>query len=470
MGLVLTIDVVCAGLLVITAVRKGFEGALPLTAFLMMLFPVESQIRLPGLFDLTTQRLLIVVLVVLYVVKGKPQKRPLPLKYLVLLLIAWMLVSSANSVVPDVAFKSTLSQLLDFVVPYYICAMTVSKVETVQKILFAFVAAMFVCSIFGLLEIYGGWSVVSLFPPVSHHFAYVIGEQGERGVRAQATFGHPILFGAALAMAIPLALYQLTIAETAARKLFLWWAIMLMALCIYKTGSRGPWIALGSSLAVLLILGRGQLRKYLLVIAMLTVTVLVVDPGVWDTIRNLYVASLDPETGQGESYQWRYLLYGVARRELAKDFGRSLWGYGPESFYYLGLTAQFYVEGEQHTVQVQSCDSAVVELMMDTGYVGLFIVAMLLLKAGHTAFRSFRSLPNPANALSLVLLTNICAFCFLMASVELFAWGQQAYMLWILLGLVMIYAGLAQAKSTSANEIAPELTASTLDLTESSLA
>lgn len=438
---VIVIDVVVVASLLVVALTKGFERSLPLAIFLMMLFPVESKIDLPGLFDLTTQRLIVVVLIILYFAVGRVRGRreKLPLKYLLILLIGWMLLSSANSVVREVSFKSTLSQLLDFTVPYYIYAMTVSKVETVNKILFAFVAAMFLCAILGYLEIYQNWSVISLFPPAVHRFTAVLGDLGDRGVRAQATFGHAILFGAALAMAIPVALHLLTVYKTKAYKVFLWSAVMLMLLNIYKTGSRGPWIALILSFGILLFLSRNALRKYLTVILVLTATVLIANPGVWDTIVNLCIATMNPDTDQGASYEWRYALYRITERELSKDFGRALWGFGPESFYYLGLEGEF----QGQTWKFESCDSAVVELLMDTGCIGFLLVAAILLKAASAAFRGFRSLPSPANSLCLVLFVNICAFCFLMTNVELFAWGQQAYVLWILIALVMIYPRLA---------------------------
>ena len=149
MNLVLIVDVLAAGVLLFTALNKGFERALPVAAFLMLVFPYESQIRIPGLFDLTTQRILIMELVVLYLTLGRKRnkgisKEKLPLRYLLLLLVGWMLFSSALSVVPVVSFKSTLSQVFDFAVPYYIFAKSVSKTETVHKILFAFFAAILV--------------------------------------------------------------------------------------------------------------------------------------------------------------------------------------------------------------------------------------------------------------------------------------------------------------------------------------
>jgi len=455
MTLILIIDLISIGLLFIIVLSKGFEATLPLAAFLMMLFPFESQINLPGLFVLTTQRLIVVALFILYLVYGGARgeggrKKKLPLKYLLLLLMVWMLISAANSVVFTVSLKTVLSQLFDFFVLYYIFAKSVSKVETINKILYAFVMAMFVCSIFGALETYRGWSVNSLFPQAFHRFASLGGES-DRGIRAQSTFAHAILFGGALAMAIPMALYLVTLAKTRAGKALLWSATLLMFLNIYKSGSRGPWLALILSLGLLFIFAKGSVRKYLTVISLLTITVLIVRPGVWETIGNLYMQTQDPDTEQGQSYQWRYALYRVAIEHLDGDLGRALWGYGPESFSYLGWQGEF----QGMTVKYESCDSSVAALMIETGYVGFLIVAALLLKVAISAFRSFRRIPAPANLLSLVLFVNICAFCFLMTNVLIFGWGQQSYMLWVLLALATIYPRFVLSDSPHGKALCP---------------
>jgi hypothetical protein len=453
MSLVLIIDLLSVGVLCAVVLTRGFEASLPLAAFLMILFPNESQIHLPGLFDLTTQRALVMALFVLYLFLGSARNNPgeqnhLPLKYLVLLQVVWMLLSSAHSVVFDVSFKTVLSQLFDFYLPYYIFAKSITRVKTVQQILFAFVLVVFICSIFGVFEVYRGWSVLSIFPPGSHRFGGGADTELDRGVRVQATFGHPILFGSALAMAIPLALYLLTLARTSGQKILGWIAVMLMFLNIYKTGSRGPWLALVLSMGILLVFSRNQVRKYLIVITLVASIVLIARPGVWESISNMYTATQDPNSPQGESYEWRYALYRIAGQKLGDNFGRALLGFGPESFYYLGWRGEFH----GRIVPFDSCDSSIAAVMIETGYVGLLIVAFLLLKAAVVAFKNFRKIPKPSNYLCLVLFTNICAFCFMMTNVAIFGWGQQTYMLWIIIALSMIYPHLLETQSLNQEE------------------
>lgn len=209
MILVLIIDALAVALLVGAALTKGFERSLPLAAFLLMLFPNECQIRIPDVFEITTQRIVVVTLIVLFATLGRKNKQPLPLKYLLFLQIAWMLISTICSVVFTISLKTVLSQLFDYFVPFYIFSRSITQVKTINKTLAAFVSAMAVCCIFGTSQAYGFGNIISIFPSVAHSFAERRFE-ADRGIRAMSTFGHPILFGAALSLAIPLALYLLT--------------------------------------------------------------------------------------------------------------------------------------------------------------------------------------------------------------------------------------------------------------------
>jgi hypothetical protein len=442
MALIVFIDLVAIIVLWRVAVRRGFEQALPFAAFMLLLLPNASQIPLPGLFDLTTHRIIVIVLLILNGTLPKPtqqSQRPLPLKYLLLVQIIWWFLSATQSVVFSISLKTVLSQLFDFYAVYYLFATRTTTIETVHRTFKAFVMAMLLCSICGAIEANTGWSVVSWFPATASHFDWIGASGTDRGIRVKATFGHPILYGGALAMVVPMALYLLTLAATTKHKVLLWGAILLMFQNIYKTGSRGPWIALTASLGIMLLFGASGLRKPLMTIALLTATVLVARPGVWISIRDLYLLTNDADSAQGQSYQYRYDLYRTAKKELAKNIGRSLWGYGPESFYYLGLQGEF----EGHLVPYESCDSSVVALMIETGYLGFLTVAAYLLAALWRTVRNCVRLDPPHSSLALVMTVNLMAFYFLMTNVAIFGWGQQSYVLWIVLGIAVVLPRLA---------------------------
>jgi hypothetical protein len=453
MTLILAIDAVVILLILGCAYRKGLERTLPLIAFLLMLFPNESQIALAGFFDLTTQRLIVVLAFAIYLFSSEvKEKKKLPLKYTIFFLMAWMLIASVNSVVFVTSIKSVLSEFFDFFLIYYIFAKSITKTETVRKILYGFVAAMLLCSVLGVAEIYFDWSVLGLFPQVFHRFANMIGGVDDRGGRVQTTFGHPILYGAALAMTIPMALYLISVSKTTWQKILLWTATFLMVLNLYKTSSRGPWLAAALSMGVVLLSGGKQMRRYVLAMSVLAVIVLLARPGIWETISNLYSLTLAPDTAQGSSYEWRYALFDQAFLHLNHDFWRALFGYGPESFYFLGWKGMF----QGNIVPFESCDSSVAQLMIETGYIGFLLATSVFLIAGFKAFRSAMKIPKPANLPCVVLFVNICAFLFMMTNVSILGWGQQSYMAWIVVALAMIYPSLAEKESVVEEEPATE--------------
>ncbi|HWA96039.1 MAG TPA: O-antigen ligase family protein [Terracidiphilus sp.] len=456
MAFVIILDIFVVGLLYVAGVTRGFERALPVATFLLILFPNESQIPIPGFLDITTQRLIVFTLIALYFQFGRSPEdggpvNKLPIAGLLILQIIWMVVATVNSVVFTVSLKSTLSQLLDFFTVFYLYAKGVRSTDTIHRILRGFVGAMLFLSVFAFIEYYFDWSLLSLFPVVGHRFN-VNSDIYDRIDRVRTTFGHPILFGGALAMAIPAALYLIRISKSKAGQIGFSLGIGLMFWAIYKTDSRGPWLALLLSCVAMVFFGGKQLRKYLLIIALVVATTLVVRPGIYTSLENMYVATKDPDSPMGSSYQWRYTLYDLVKAQLGKNPARAVWGYGPESFYYLGLTTDFYLDGEVRTVKVESCDSSVAALMMETGYLGFAITALLLLAPLWIAIRGYFAASEDRKPLLVLFICNMGAYFFLMTNVAIYGWGQQTYILWVILAMASIYPTVVKAEAARESE------------------
>ena len=177
--------------------------------------------------------------------------------------------------------------------------------------------------------------------------------------------------------------------------------------------------------------------------------------GIWATLHDMYTATRDPDSPMGVSYQWRYALYDLVKKQLNHNAGRAVWGYGPESFYYLGLTTDFYLDGEIRTVKVDSCDSSVAALMMETGYLGFAITALLLLAPLLSALRSYWKDKSEDRQLPLLFACNMGAYYFLMTNVAIYGWGQQSYVLWIIVAMASLYPQLAKSTSTVTEETKP---------------
>jgi hypothetical protein len=434
------------GTLLYVSARKGFEQTLPVAALFLIVFPEESKLPILGLFDITTQRLVTIVLICLAMTAGKRgPTRKAPLKGWIIAIALWWTVATVNSITFTDSFKSLLSLVLDYLAIYLLYVKYVSSVQTVRRILFGVVGGLFICSFFGVIEAYGNWSVVSLFPTEIHRFGasgtlYV---DDARGIRIQSTFGHPILFGSALAMGIPMTLYLLANTAGKGKRLLLWLGLMLMFTSIFKTSSRGPWMALAFSLIPFLFFGQKQFKRYIITICVLALTVMVVRPGVWETLWNDYAATVDEHSSQGQSYEYRYELYHLVIEKLGESPARMIWGYGPQSFPALHLGGTIDGRG----MAFASCDSSIAALLAETGYVGLAGMGLFLSYVLLLSIRGFRALPFPRDQMYILFFANLTAFYFEMTNVAILGWGQQTILLWVIIAMTLIYRPMAEEEA-----------------------
>jgi hypothetical protein len=441
MLLVVIIDLIVIATLVSVAARKGLEQALPYFVFLVVLLPEESRIKLEGVFDLYTHRIALATLLVLFFIYRKKSKvRVIPFTNLIYLHIAWATTSTLFSIVAMTSVKQLLAQLVEYYLLYYIILKTVTKTRTISNVIYAMIAAMSVCSVLGLLEIYAQWSVLSIFP-TELQLTYGTGdtlytEMFDRGVRARATFPHPIHFGAALAMTIPLAFSMATSSRNRLAKISLNVSLLLMFWGLFKTGSRGPWLAAAVAMGILAVGAEAKVRKQIIAVVVLASTVMIIRPGIADTLWNMYRASMDPTSMMGSSLQYRPVLFHTVTKTLNESPERALLGYGLGSFREKGLILE--MPGIE-THRWYTCDSTWILFAYETGYVGFLILATLLLKPAFLALRSFRKLPKSSRQFSLTFFSSLAAFYVVMISVAIYGWGQNGYMLWTVIALSVAY-------------------------------
>lgn len=454
MLLILILDAAIISVLLYIAVTKSLEAALPFATFCCVLLPATARLDI-GAFELSMQRVVVMVLLGLFLTRSQQDKcdsliKPPPLLWIMVAQVLWCVISTANSVVPLMSVKKLLAEVAEYYLLYHIYVKTITSIRTIHRILFAMVGAVFVCSLFGAVEAYTSWSVLSLFPSNGEsRIAQLLGVTFGPDGRVASTFPHAILFGAALVIAITVALYLTSVAESRGSKYLLSIAILLMFLNLYKTVSRGPWFGLVLAFILLLTLGPRQIKKYQAAIIALCLAVLIIRPGVWDTIRNLYsetfdYSSFDTSAVRGLSFDYRFALKHVAEQALDKDFSRALWGYGMESFSYLGLKGNL----AGHEYPFLSCDSTWIEFMVETGYIGLVLIALLLLAPAWMAWRTYRRARGPDRYLIITLFICMIAYYFMMLSVDMYAWGQEGYMLWILIALSVVCGELNELKQS----------------------
>jgi len=128
-----------------------------------------------------------------------------------------------------------------------------------------------------------------------------------------------------------------------------------------------------------------------------------------------------------------------------------MWGYGLETFFDADVEGMFL--GQMY--RFRSADNAWAELAVETGFVGLLILAILLLKPMFAGWRQSRKFSPPDKYLAAVLFINLLVFYFQMYSVGMYSWGQNGYMLWILIAATMALPAVRQEEEqlTGAEDI-----------------
>lgn len=129
-----------------------------------------------------------------------------------------------------------------------------------------------------------------------------------------------------------------------------------------------------------------------------------------------------------------------------------LLGYGLGTFRELGLDITFL----NVTQKWFTCDDNWGLFLYETGYGGLLIIGALLISPLWIAFRSYRTLPRPDNRLSGVLLISLTGFYFLLMSVAGYNWGQQGYLSWILISIIVSHSRLASQGEELEEEVVEE--------------
>jgi hypothetical protein len=434
---------VLSAVAMLAAGSRGTVKALPLFTFLVLLMPVRAAINLGALFDLNMQRLLVLLLFVIYVKDREPLKDEegqdlgwfdIPFVKLILVNFAAMLVSTIFSVNWVVSLKTLLMHATEYYLTYVIFCETIATEEDVESVFNAIYAATVVLALFAVVESYANWNPVTYLPNEGGRF---FREDGfdidiDRGDRPNSVFPVSHLLGAAMVLGMTFTCYILSRKDDPGWKAALAWVLLLvMGLCLYKTSTRGPWLAIVLSFAFLLFVSSPRTKSTVVIFGVLTGLFLLVRSRVYQSIERIVLQSFDTNTSIGSSYEYRYALVDLARDALSRDHLRTLFGYGPETFFYLHLKREFL--GMEYTFL--SCDSSWILSAIETGLSGVSILAVLLGGIFLYQVYNIRNLSGKLKDMMVCIAAFNLSFLFLMTNVAIYGWVQFGHIYWILAAL-----------------------------------
>lgn len=377
-----------------------------------------------GLPNFTMHRLILIVLLIAAIKKNGLLSTPRNVPYL------WMLAAYAIVNIGSLIFtinlmvsiKSYLSFTVEIVLFYIIVSTSIDTRQQARKVVMAGATALLSVAALAIIERYTGFNPVDAFLP-----GYVRLPQYELDVLA--TFPHRILLGTAMAMGWPLALAFAQDGSTGKR--ILWWlGICLLLLACYLSFSRGPWIAAVFGGVCMFFLAGPQIRRQSILVIVLISIALAARPGVLDTLTTRAQETADANSFKGQTYQYRWELWGIAWDKVSRSPERMFFGFGQGTTDVMSFDANLSYNGE--TTKLWSWDNHYAALLMEGGLVGLGSFVMLngfFFLMVLTRWQKVRPDDKPVHA---SIIAAITAMLFMMTNVAMFA-PQLNYLVWALI-------------------------------------
>jgi hypothetical protein len=383
-GAVLIVQIISIALFIIPALvmmkrdfQKGFCFALGLFASMPSTLHIEGG----GGFELTFQRILLLVVIACWAPWVMSRREPVQIPFKRIIVAWWIsnLLSLIFAVDSHLSLKWFLSFSTEIVVFYIIVSTTLTNRETLMRAFHALCISSAILAVLGVIEYYKG------FNPALEWMGI---EEEREPTDVIVTFRHRILFGYCMAMGWPLLLAQAHRVKGRARQITMTIIVMLTIGSCYFSGSRGPWFGAAFAGGIMYVLGDGHVRKSMRIFAFLSVFVIIARPGVRDTLKDLCMSTFDPDSYRGRSYAYRKELWPVAKDLAKTDLTRGLFGHGGLSTETMDLSDRFEYGGSTFHTGFSSWDQNYACDLVEFGWVGLGIECLLYGCVLWTFYRS----------------------------------------------------------------------------------
>ncbi len=260
---------------------------------------------------------------------------------------------------------------------YLVAANAISSIRSRNIVLTGMLSGSFLAILYGLLQHTGGIGMIAV-PAMS---------------RIMSTFGNPIFFAAHIVCVLPIAIGLLLSQRSAWRRLLLIVFIAASLAALYYTQTRAAYIAFGSSLLIMLLMGTRSGKTRLLLAG-----TLLIGAGIFAFMtRDIW------------SRQQAHLL--IWRDSMAMWAQNPLLGTGPGTFhiYFPGFASeQLRSIWPQEQFIVNDAHNEYVQFLTETGIVGFGIFLWLLITFLVLAWRRVRTVESSDRPLALGLCAAAC--------------------------------------------------------------
>lgn len=415
----------------------------PMALFYMLLFLIPpASLQVPGfglvnyLVDLNHIRLLTVCVLLPAALALRRQGDTLRFgrTWPDRLLAAGLLLMSAlylrETTLTD-TLRQTLYLFIDVLLPYYVASRGLRQISDFKDTLLAFVLASFLLALIGVAEYVRHWLLYSALIDAMGVPWSMSGYLSRGGsLRASVTTGQAIVLGYVMSVAIGLFLFLQGYLRRPWQRLM---GALLLAAGLFAPLSRGPWIGAMVIVVVFIALGRGALRRLVLLAAagMLALPLLTAVPG-GDKVLDLlpFIGTVDKDN---ITYRERLMDNSWIVIQRNPLFGSFDFRNTPEM--------QSMIQGEG----IIDIVNTYINLALRVGLVGLGLFVAFFAAVLHGIRKAMRSFPDKDDErrqLGRALLATLVGILVIIFTVSSITFIPVVY--WTIAGLGVAYVQMVR--------------------------
>lgn len=398
-----------------------------------------------GLPDITVQRAIMIALTIMWMRSAQRANRigSRYLSNLLILLLITRTFSTLLSIAPVRSIKEfigfAIENLLFFRIASSLVIDRASQIATCKAV----VTGLSITAFLGVIERWAHLSVPGLLLP---RFRYI-------GEAVQSTYPDQHLFGYAMAMGVPLVTVLLDESAPGRRKLYWWAGLFSMMVSCYFSNARGPWMGLAIGLCIGFLIGGTATRKRYMLIGAAGAIMILVRPGVQDTIINLSKSTFETDDIKAYSYTYRWRLWPVAWSEISKSPDRFLFGYGGLSTETMDLSRYFVAGqgGDTFLLGYTSWDNQYAGDLIEYGLAGFLIEILLYALIAACLLKRWYTASGSVKLLHAATIASVAIFLFAQSNLWIFS-IQLKLVFWAIVALGFVSSESPFEKDLSIEE------------------
>lgn len=408
--------------IVIRIFGKDYYRGLFFSVFLLVLLPKNMCIELGSVLPvITVHRIIVLIMFIMWINNKTIEKHlsAIPFYHVFVLLILSMAISAVLS--PDiiVSTKRYLYFVYESFLFFIILQTSLRDERDINALINYVIVSLVFVALIGHYERLSGFNPTHIFGQrggVTSRF----GEVFLFSTDIRSTFPHRILLGVAMGTGMMYMMYMINVSHSLAHKVMNWFLLFIIGTILYYSLSRGPWYAAGLGASVLLFCSIKTYWKSILLITGIAIIVFTLKPGTKDTMYQLINSTNDPNSLKSSSYQWRFIIFETAKREInnSKSLTRYLFGYGQSTHDWMDFGVAKTSTGYYNEIQSWDCEYAIV--LYELGALGAIIYLVFFASIYIRTF--IFGFKNPYyRSVIAVLLSNFVIIGFMKSNVAMFS-------------------------------------------------